>query len=712
MRKNIILIFLACFWVISSSAQSGNKNMDKALKYRDKKDWANAIKFAKKGVAEQPNNPMFKYFLGTCQFYNKSFDNALQTLSKINTTGMSNGQYKNFIPYIKLSLANSYLLTGNYDKAMEMYHANSDIWFNLEGKNWYDVILEDLKDLKGLNTQMVLIDKAIKEIEEKLEAERVVLEKEIKKIDVRNFNGIYKSTNNPNIDFIEIKSFGGDFDFNTIYTPTSTEGYGTPKMMWIYKNSEIETYEYHKVNPIDNNSMHLKAEGRTNHIKLTKLDNGNIVYEETHNFHSSVRRQDVLVLVENTTTDMFSEISDGYELVKGENMFYNFANAFRNSENAKYLAYHTQSVLPEIKELKNLEYLGIALTSHSNLPEEIWQLSNLKHLVIILHFGAPTFSPYGRGTFYKTVNFKLSQNIARLSKLKSLTIYSGATAKIILPNTIGQLKNLERLKVISPKCDFVNIPSSIGNLINLRELYLHLLPAGLPESIGNLSRLNTLVIHQGRSKGVYREGKEYRGKVLDKLPESIGNLKNLRHLKLKELGYLTSLPQSIGNLENLQSFKIISSTFKYLPESIGNLKNLKELEIYNNMGVFSSSQYGLVQLPRSIGNLSSLVKLSVNYTLLQTVPSELGKLKSLKTLLLYRNKITSLPSGLSGMTNLESLNISGKFHSLQSLPDDFYKLKNLKWLYIPRNTNNQLVQRLNLYYDPDKTTIKYVTEDY
>jgi len=231
--------------------------------------------------------------------------------------------------------------------------------------------------------------------------------------------------------------------------------------------------------------------------------------------------------------------------------------------------YHSITEIIESAQRSGQTYLDLSSMNITELPEAIFNLTQLKFLDLSENQLMELPELIGNLTQLKYINLKgnqsakLSESIGNLTQLTELNLSWNELTE--LPESIGKLIQLTELNL---SCnELTELPESIGILIKLKSLSL----SGnrlskLPESIGNLTQLESLDI---------------RGNQLTKLPESIGNLTQLNELDLSGQK-LTELPESIGNLTRLNSLNLDGNQLTDLPISIGNLSNLRHLSIGNN----------------------------------------------------------------------------------------------------------------------------------
>lgn len=198
-----------------------------------------------------------------------------------------------------------------------------------------------------------------------------------------------------------------------------------------------------------------------------------------------------------------------------------------------------------IAEAKEKNALGLSLKDINEIPEEVYELKQLKSLIIWLDVD---------GTEIK----EISPKIAQLKNLEYLELRLNYQAK--LPDELFDLKKLSILSLA--ECGIKELSPKIGELNNLEQLVLdNNYLENLPEELGNLSELKVLTIEKN---------------LLVDLPQSLEKLTKLETLYITQ-NLLESLPTYITRLPKLESLGIASNRLKEFPYELNNLKSLNTL---------------------------------------------------------------------------------------------------------------------------------------
>ncbi len=321
---------------------------------------------------------------------------------------------------------------------------------------------------------------------------------------------------------------------------------------------------------------------------------------------------------------------------------------------------------PELWQLTNLQELYLNENQLIRLPPEIGKLSNLRELEL-------------RGNQLNELPAELWQ----LTTLQWINLHSNQLSQ--LPPEIGKLANLQRLSLTRNRLS--QLPLELGWLGNLEMLALGGNPLSyISPEIWKLPKLKELMLW---------------GTQLSTLPPEIGQLTSLQRLSLKNI-HLSQLPPELWQLTSLQELSLENNQLSQLPPEIGLLTGLQELALdYNPLSQLPPELWQLTnlqklwlgdmqlsQLPSEIGQLSTLQQLDVDHNQLSQLPSELWQLTNLQKLWLNDNQLSQLPPEIAQLTNLQLLRLFN--NQLSQLPPEIGQLTNLQELHLENNQLSQL----------------------
>jgi len=317
-------------------------------------------------------------------------------------------------------------------------------------------------------------------------------------------------------------------------------------------------------------------------------------------------------------------------------------------------------------------YLGGYQNEFTQFPNEIFQITTLKHLGI---YDIQIDSFPSTISNLKSLNsiglrdlqdFDWSSGLLKLSTLTTINKADiGFRRYGEIPKEISLLNNLSELNLSGSTKSYQTM-QYLSRLTNLKKLQFdYYNDTILPPEIGKLTYLKYLEI--GESK-------------LYSLPPDIGNLINLQEIVLStNWGQSISIPKEIGKLRNLKKIDFGLCHINSLPNEIGNLSKLEKLNIWSG---------DLTTLPKTIGKLQKLEELYLAGNELQKLPSDFFNLKALKFLDLSDNDLIELDSNISKLSILEDLDLSGNIN-LKTIPESLGMLKMLTEINL---TNTQIKQ--------------------
>ncbi|TQE09813.1 hypothetical protein C1H46_004587 [Malus baccata] len=376
--------------------------------------------------------------------------------------------------------------------------------------------------------------------------------------------------------------------------------------------------------------------------RLTTLDLGNKVYEETHNQFSGPIPDSIGLISGLQYIDLSNNVLEGKIPPSiGKLRELQFLDLSYNSLNS--------SIPSELGLCTNLTHLSL---SSSNLNGELpLSLSNLKSLVELglannLFIGQIIPSLVSNWTELVSLDLHnnsfsgiISEEIGLLTQLQYLSLYSNEFSGEI-PQSLGKLTQLQGLGM-SDNHLTGEIPQSLGNLSRLQELYLfnNNLTGEIPQSLGKLTQLQLLYLEHNHLTG--------------EIPQSLGKLTQLQLLYLEHNHLTGEIPQSLGKLTQLQGLYLDDNHLTgEIPQSLGKLNQLQQLCLSDN--------HLTGEIPQSLGNLSSLKRLYLfDNNLTGEIAQSLGKLTQLQQLCLSDNHLTGeIPQSLGNLSRLWQLDLS------------------------------------------------------
>lgn len=257
--------------------------------------------------------------------------------------------------------------------------------------------------------------------------------------------------------------------------------------------------------------------------------------------------------------------------------------------------------------------------------------------------------------------------------------------------------------------------SSLSELQTIDLSYNPGLTGTLPSAIGNLNKLTSLILL----------GCGFTGTI----PDTVGSLQQLVYLSLNSNGFSGQIPPSIGNLANLYWLDLADNQLEgTIPVSNSTTSGLDLLvntkhfhlgmnklsgqipdQIFNsNMTLihvlFDSNQL-VGPIPSTLGLVPSLEVLRLDSNSLSgNVPSNLNNLTSLQDLYLSNNKLDgSLPS-LSGMSSLNTLDLSNNSFNASEIPTWLSSLSSLTTIRL-ESTQLQGQVPVNIFSLPNLQTV-------
>ncbi|GAB2283983.1 hypothetical protein Dimus_018464, partial [Dionaea muscipula] len=291
------------------------------------------------------------------------------------------------------------------------------------------------------------------------------------------------------------------------------------------------------------------------------------------------------------------------------------------------------------------------------------------------------------------VTGQLTGDLASLSELTSLDLSYNTGLTGILPRNIGKLGQLQELTLVG--CGFSGpIPDSIGSLKQLAYLSLNSnsFNGNIPASIGNLTKLYWLDLSDNQLTGsipvsnatmpgldILVHTKHFhfgQNKLSGTIPARLfTSMMTLIHVLFDNNQLTGSIPSTLGLVQSLEAVRFDGNSLTgNVPLNITNITSLQVLILSNN------------QLGGPIPDLTGLdnlnyVDLSNNTFDVSDVPSWFSSLGSLTTLMMERTNVQGqLPVALFSISGLQTvvlknnrlngtLNISTSYSSQLELVD-------------------------------------------
>ncbi|KAK7270304.1 hypothetical protein RIF29_23353 [Crotalaria pallida] len=278
-----------------------------------------------------------------------------------------------------------------------------------------------------------------------------------------------------------------------------------------------------------------------------------------------------------------------------------------------------------------------------------FQMSNSK--VEKLWNGSPVFGKLKVVDLSFSNNLIQTPNISGIPNLEELFL-DGCVSLVELHQSVGQHKKLAVLSLIG--CIKLKILPSKLEMSSLKRLFLCdcLNIKRLPdfgESMECVSVLNLMNCSN-----------------LLALPNTISNLKSLRRLNLSGCSKICILPDNINENRALEDLDLSETSVREVTSSLFHLTNLKRLSFRGCSGPVSNNckeqHPTYLRLPASVSGLSSLNTLDLSYCNLnfRLIPKDLGQLSSLESLILTGNKDLVPPAAsISNLSNLSFLELEG-----------------------------------------------------
>ncbi|XP_059073182.1 leucine-rich repeat receptor protein kinase HPCA1 [Cryptomeria japonica] len=221
-----------------------------------------------------------------------------------------------------------------------------------------------------------------------------------------------------------------------------------------------------------------------------------------------------------------------------------------------------------------------------------------------------------------------------------------------LPSDIERLTDLQRLD-LSYNPDLTgSILPGLGNLANLRELLLIgcSFTGSIPEELGNLQRLTTRDLNSNKLGG--------------NVPASLGNLSNLYWLDVANNNLVGTLPAELGKLVNAGHFHFNKNRLRgSIPPEIFH-ENMPIQHVLFDQNLFTGT------IPSTLGLVKKISVIRLDRNRLEgPIPPNISSLINLGEMHLSNNKLNGRIPDLSGLKNLQYLDLSNNSFDVSLVPD-------------------------------------------
>ncbi|MFO7735713.1 MAG: hypothetical protein R6W70_05795 [bacterium] len=258
------------------------------------------------------------------------------------------------------------------------------------------------------------------------------------------------------------------------------------------------------------------------------------------------------------------------------------------------------------------------------------------------------------------LSFKGS-DLRGVEKMKNLTSITISSDSICDYSPLKDLKELERMVLSNYKDEtfMTCLDDSISKLDQVKELVLHggikikdIAPVGGMAGLESIELEDTWVDHIPDSF-VKLENLEYFSSMdsrnLSGSLSPFGGLKKLKTINCQECG-ITDL----SGLENMESIELINLSFPVAGFKLHSIESLKNLDTLRALFI---PRAGLTELPVDMSGMTSLETIDISHNEITDI-SSLAECSNLIELEASANKLTSLPVNLKKLKNLQKFYVS------------------------------------------------------
>ena len=282
-----------------------------------------------------------------------------------------------------------------------------------------------------------------------------------------------------------------------------------------------------------------------------------------------------------------------------------------------------------IKLPHSLTYLDIGYNAMYQIPDTVWQLPNLKTLILD--------------------HCKLESIQIPVTASGLISLWINYNPLKSAPGGLKHLTNLQRLKMIG--CDLSKIPTEISYLQKLEKIDINGNKlTQLDDAICQLTSLTHLHAHRNSIQVISKE---------------IGNLKSLQWLDLYD-NKIQHLPDGLKHLNELRHLGLSTNKFQEFPKPLYDMPHLEHVSLNWNF---------LSQVFKRINGMKSLKSLELHSCKILFLADEITELDYLEKLTMGCNWIKKLPP-LGKLKKLKFLDISGN-QEIENIEEELLKLQGL-----------------------------------
>lgn len=328
---------------------------------------------------------------------------------------------------------------------------------------------------------------------------------------------------------------------------------------------------------------------------------------------------------------------------------------FENLTSLVINRYELKNISQNLHKVKNLKYLDIKQTNDLNYPAFWYALGAYPKELIISSKNSIRGSLNKRSVEYLHVAIdsyvRLPEQMWDLKNVKKLFLTQGQLGKI--PEGLWNLKSLIELDLSSNKIE--DISPQIRKLKNLQYLTLwHNSLESIPKGLDELDNLTTLNLSENNIKSI----------------QGIGEIKNLQELSLS-YNKIDNIDQTIGNLTKLKMLQLENNLITQIHPKLWSNKNLTKVDLQGNENLNLQKLFS--DLAKSTLKRSIIIStdeyqyipqetedLYISLNPFESLPNAIGQIENLRELNLEGSQITTLPiQHLKQLKKLKKITLKG-----------------------------------------------------